>query len=481
MTDQQQNYDDEIAYSAGLFDDVKAGSVEVFCRCPKPTPRDTEGQCAACFNKVLEPAKPTFTPTPDQAASIASMRKWFISSKTKFYTQKGYAGTGKTFSISEFIKLLADEGLIKLDEVIFTAPTNKAVKVLRGYLNSAGLSACVSKTIFSLLGLSLQANGEVKELFAREDVIDFGKLKLVVVDEGSMVNKNLMKEITRRSVENKIPFLFMGDPAQLPPVGEITSPIWEIPDQSTLTKVMRYDNAILDLATRLRNVVDHPAPAIKIETAEPVFALRREAFEAKIFDNLGLIKSGDAKVIAWRNTTVNQYNQKIRLHIFGEAAKLQPWLPGDKIVATEPLKNLDDEVFMRTDEEAVVERCVVGHHPKYREYEIYNLLVKMENGVKSTCRVLTPTGQFDLNNKLEQLSTDAKAGKKYLWREFWQLKEAFHQIRHSYAITTHRSQGSSYTKTFVDREDILLNRNRQEAFRSLYVACTRAREELNIV
>jgi exodeoxyribonuclease-5 len=226
MTDQQQLYDDQRALEAGLYEDVKA---------------------------LEAPAeKPAFKPTEDQANSIASMKSWFLSGESLFYTQKGYAGTGKTFSISEFIRMLVDEGKLKYDQVVFTAPTNKAVKVLRGYLDNAGLAGCSTRTIYSLLGLSMQPNGEVKELFAREDEVDLSQLRLVIVDEGSMVNRHLMKEITKAAEGQDLPFLFMGDPAQLPPVGEITSPIWSIPDQSLLTKVMRYDNAILDLATGLR-------------------------------------------------------------------------------------------------------------------------------------------------------------------------------------------------------------------------------------
>ena len=61
---------------------------------------------------------------------------------------------------------------------------------------------------------------------------------------------------------------------------------------------------------------------------------------------------------------------------------------------------------------------------------------------------------------------------------FWEFKEAFHKLRHAYAITAHRSQGSTYDTAFVDWRDILLNRNRGEAFRCLYVACTRPKRRL---
>lgn len=423
---------------------------------------------------LAPPPKPKFTPTEDQARALANLNTWLDNwhRGDPYFVLGGYAGTGKTFCISE----LAKSGRYKPEQLVFTAPTNKAVKVLRNYLDAAGLSASPSRTIYSLLGLSMQTNGEVKELTSPEDPVDLSTVKLIVVDEGSMVNKFLM-----RAIEDFVscPVIFMGDPAQLPPVGEITSPIWKIGSTDQLTKVMRYDNAILDLATRLRSIVDHPAPSIKIETDDPVFRVGKGDLPGLFEANLDAIKAGNAKVIAWRNVRVGEYNQQIRKLIFGAAA-IDPWLPGDKIVATAQLKDLDDNTFMRTDEEAVVEACVVGHHPKYRDFEIFNLLVVLESGRKQTLRVLTPTGDFHLNNKLNQLSTDAKAGKRYLWREFWALKEAFHEIKHSYAITTHRSQGSSYNLVFVDLEDILLNKNRQEAFRSLYVAVTRAREAVYV-
>jgi exodeoxyribonuclease-5 len=435
-----------------------------------------------------------FNPTPEQAEAVESIINWYRSNPEfsnwyrgdpEFYVLKGYAGTGKTYLMT----YLAKSGLttndheqpIKPHQICFTAPTNKAVKVLRNYLNDAKLAQCPTKTIYSLLGLSLQANGEVKELSHPEEPVDLSTFKLIVVDEGSMVNRFLMDAIETAFAEWHVPFLFMGDPAQLPPVGETTSPIWKIENQSLLTQVMRYGDSMLDLATSIRKVVDHPCPSVKISSAPPVYRVSKPAWFEKMVENLPLFKDGTAKTIAWRNVTVDKYNIFIRSHIFGTLeARSNVWLPEDKIVATSMLKNLDDETFMRTDEEATVLEVVLGHHPRHQEFEIWNLLCEDENKRKVTIRTLTPTGLFHLNNRLNELSMEAKGGKKYKWREFWQLKEAFNEIRHSYAITSHRSQGSSYLKTFVDLEDIMLNRNRQEAFRSLYVSCTRQRQEIYI-
>jgi exodeoxyribonuclease V len=428
--------------------------------------------------------KVTFTATPDQQEALDLMTTWLLAgykSHTKFehtfpfFLLKGYAGTGKSFAITE----LAKSGPFKPSEILFTAPTNKAVKVLRNYLDDAGLGACRTATIYSALGLSLQANGEVKEITKPEEPVDLSMYKVIVVDEGSMINRFLMAAIEEAYYNWRVPFIFMGDPAQLPPVGEITSPIWSIENSYTLTKVLRYGDSMLELATAIRKVVDHPFPSIKIDFAPPVHKVTRPQWLDRIIENLDLFKSGDAKVISWRNVTVDKYNAFIRERIYGFLqAKQNAWLPDDKIVATAMIKDLDDNIIMRTDEESTVLEIVQGHHPIYPEFEIFNLLVLNEHDRKLQLRVLTPSGSMALNNRLNELAMEAKGGKRYKWREFWELKEAFSEVRHSYAITSHRSQGSSYLKTFIDLEDIMLNRNKAEAFRSLYVACTRQREEI---
>ena len=92
-------------------------------------------------------------------------------------------------------------------------------------------------------------------------------------------------------------------------------------------------------------------------------------------------------------------------------------------------------------------------------------------------RVLHDDCKQDHDRKAEELAQAARLDRRK-WSSFWDFKEAFHKVRHSYAITAHRAQGSTYEAAFVDWKDILANRNRSEAFRCLYVACTRPRKEL---
>lgn len=436
---------------------------------------------------------PEFIPTEEQAAALEQIKTWLnipipepgilhVARKpdpaTPFFVLSGYAGTGKSLSILELIR-----GLFRPSEVCFTAPTNKAVKVLRSYLNEAGFSGATTATVYSLLGLSLQTNGEVKEIAKPDESVDLSGFKLIIVDEGSMVNRFLLSAIEDAYQDWSVPFLFMGDPAQLPPVGEISSPIWKIENSAQLTKVMRYGNSILDLATSIRTVVDHPFPTVNFVHRPPVFKVRRSELFTAITDNLDQIAAGESKVIAWRNSRVDEFNRFIRQHIFGLLpARENLWLPTDKIVATAHLKDLDDVTFMRTDEEAMIESVVEARHPRFREYGTFDLLVQLESGRKKTINTIHPSSRQKLDSDLNIIAMEAKAaagqarGQK--WRDFWRLKEAFHEVRHSYALTSHRSQGSSYLKVFVDLEDIMRNRNRSEAFRSLYVSVTRARKEV---
>ena len=66
------------------------------------------------------------------------------------------------------------------------------------------------------------------------------------------------------------------------------------------------------------------------------------------------------------------------------------------------------------------------------------------------------------------------------WHLFWKLKDAFNDIAYGYALTAHRSQGSTFERVFVDAGDIQLNRKSSERSKCLYVACSRASKELYI-
>lgn len=410
----------------------------------------------------------------EQQAAVGLIAEFLKEEGKSFFLLKGYAGTGKTFSIQALMETVKGR-------LIFTAPTNKATKVLRDTLTSDTYRP-ECRTIYSLLGLKLEPNGEVKELTSPEDPVDLSQYKAIIVDEGSMVNENLVVHIKKAAKDFGVKFIFLADFAQLPPVGEGQSAVGGITNMAELKTVMRHDNQILKLVTRIRSVVDHPAPTIKIVSdyaeGEGVWSVGQAEFESRVLDCAytdAFLQPNAAKIIAWRNVTVDKYNAMVRSKLFDHP--VLPWLEDDRVILMEPAKDLNDEIVATTDDEGQVMTAVQDWHPVWPEFKVWRLSVTLDTNKVCTLQVLHPDSNNDFLKQVDRFATEAKANRK-LWGRFWEFKEAFHKVRHAYAITAHRAQGSTYHTAFVDWRDILLNRNRAEAYRCLYVACSRPKKRL---
>lgn len=404
----------------------------------------------------------------EQSAALSAIDN-FLNGEDSFFVLSGSAGTGKTFCVRELVNRTKGR-------FIFTAPTNKATKVLRESVTRDDYKP-ECRTIYSLLKLRLEANGEVKELKAPEDPIDISAYKAVIVDEASMVNANLFEHIRHAATVFKIKFIFLGDAAQLPPVKELRSPVWELAFGARLTTVMRHDNAILALATALRDQVDKFAPKIRLVASndgeQGIWKYPGLEFERQIIldvDAGAFVKPNGSKVIAWRNVEVDKFNALIRNRIFPNASAA--WLVGDRVLFTSPAKDLDDEPMASTDDEGEVTRVDTEWHAIHGDMKIYRIAITLDDNRTVVARVLHPESQAAYTRKVEELSAIARSNSRK-WKDFWDFKDAFHSIRYAYAITSHRAQGSTYDTAFVYWQDILGNPNRQEAFRCLYVACTR--------
>lgn len=409
----------------------------------------------------------------EQSSALEAMLAWAASPEL-FFLLQGYAGTGKTFTLKEFLRRFKGRA-------IFTAPTNKAARVLRDTLRTETyLPEC--KTIYSLLGLRMEANGEVKELAVPDEPIDLTQYKVVVVDEGSMVGTTLWPHIESTAKDFNLKFLFLADFAQLPPVGEKLSPCKKITEGSYLTQVMRYDNQILAFVTGIRNKMSHPAPSINIVSDnadnEGVWSVNKVEFMSRILEAAeagDFSKVNGTKALAWRNVTVDELNRAIRQRIFPLVR--DRFVPEDRVILTEPAKDLEDNIIAATDDEGKIDSVTVARHPLFPQYKVWSMSVTTDDNKKIRLNALHEDSIADFQGDLNALSIRAKADKR-VWREFWKLRESMHAVRHAYAITVHRSQGSTYETVFVDYRDILLNRDRGEAFQCLYVACTRPKKRL---
>jgi exodeoxyribonuclease-5 len=77
-----------------------------------------------------------------------------------------------------------------------------------------------------------------------------------------------------------------------------------------------------------------------------------------------------------------------------------------------------------------------------------------------------------LDVKLKEMANEKN------WNGFWKLKKYFHDIRHCYALTTHKHQGSTYQNIFIDVNDIYSNYDVEQRNKLLYVAMTRATDNV---
>lgn len=415
-------------------------------------------------------------PNPEQTSAIAQMLDFLSNADNTdpFFVLDGPAGTGKTFCMREVAAAYRGSH----GKLAFTAPTNKAAKVLRGVTGEAS-------TIFSLLGLRISTNGEVKELdtsaMKNGKPIDLSDLDGVIIDEGGMTGRVLFDHLYEIAIKHRLRIVFMGDKFQLPPVKERESKIWMLPQGASLIQVMRHDNQILRLVTRIREAMGKNIMSIEIKSdhteREGVWKLSKSDFKKRIYEAAIAGEFADTnrtKVIAWRNVKAGEYNQLIRSAIFGASAGI--YEIGDRIIAAAPCMQ-GDEMILATDDEAIVESMAICSHPLEPQYGAIELKCRTEANKVIRLLVLHPASRLQFDNDCQTMAHAAKGNPK-LWKKFWSKKELFHDIKYGYCITAHRAQGSTYHTVYADYQDILLNRERLEAFQCLYVACSRPTTQL---
>ena len=401
-------------------------------------------------------------------ASLIEKLLAFVESDEQYFLLAGQAGVGKTLCMKTFIeKLKKKQPGIK---ICMCAPTNKATAVLR---NTIGDDSVDYRTIFSVLGLRMEPNGGIKELKDKgNNTIE--SYDIIGLDEGSMVSELLLSHISTKTIISGTKMVIIGDREQLPPPTEEDSPIWRhFKVDHELTEVMRHQNSILTFVQSIRGNPNpkfvSPGPEVLIETDTEFMDKIETSAKA------GLFHSNKAKAIAWRNATVDFLNRLIReAHTPGIS---EHFVVGDRVVFKEPVYQKMGAIqvtLAHTGQEGIVQTVMVTQHNKYPALKSWKLLIRLDNGKPITSYIIHSDAAVMLQNILDKLAAEKK------WFLFWTMKEAFHTVNHAYASTTHYAQGSTHERVFVEAGDIMLNRDKDERTKCLYVACSRASKELHI-
>jgi hypothetical protein len=431
------------------------------------------------------------------------------------FVLKGYAGTGKTFLISRIIEYL---GIVKRGyQIAVTAPTNKAVNVLKNNRGADGVfqrdghinSQIRYATIHKLLGLREQISADGEQIFVTDKTSKnaLSGYKLVIVDETSMLDDLLFKQIMEYG--DKVKIIFMGDPAQIPPVNA-TDPIPFKDDHdfefeiAELNQIMRQkgEHAIVDHSFIIRDNLTVASPLPKLKTTirndgQGLIYLDSNIDRSKIvpllnkyFNNNTFANDPDyMKVIAWRNVTVNNMNNVVRKLIYGKDVKT--FEKGDKMIANNPIFDLEssEKVLFVTSQELIIVNISTKYVQYYIQGETLNARVyvlevkvsKRKGGKSYIIQVIHEDSKKKyllLLDILKQRAIGSRSVK--LWKDFYEAKKWSANLGYNYAITAHKAQGSSYENVLILENDLNLNSNIVERNRIKYTSYTRASNKLFI-
>jgi ATP-dependent exoDNAse (exonuclease V) alpha subunit len=266
------------------------------------------------------------TLTPSQQSALDQINEWRRDERsTQTACLTGNAGTGKTTLMRLVVEAATKAGV----HSAVTAPTHKALGVLRDKLKDVPVTFL---TIQSLLGyrMSEQDDGTLHGTFGMgtENIRDY---PFVVVDECSMLDRDLLSFLGQ-VCPNYTKVLFVGDPAQLPPVSEEgdeagLSPVFEIVGtQFRLNEVVRQaaDNPIIRIATGIRAVQGSLARcsagdiASLAANSDGRAGMMRHHFESIVAAVAEEIRAGvDARVLCYTNKRVLAYNEAIHAALHG--------------------------------------------------------------------------------------------------------------------------------------------------------------------
>ncbi len=427
----------------------------------------------------------TFKLTHDQANAIAQMKEFCAYPEHIFFRLTGYAGTGKSFTICQLIQWLQDNDY----KVIACSPTNKAAKNLESMASEVGIQLEVT-TVAKLLGQQAVINPKTgKEEFVSQGTETIDTYDVIIIDEFSMVNMDNFIDI-KVEVENstKTKVIFVGDSAQLPPVGEKEPIVATHPDitcHANLSTVVRYDGELAKVAEKVRTDRSYNQtiyPFITTSDRTIVCLDRYEWLQTAV----KLFKSDEFKVnpnyvrfLVWRNKQADVLNAYVRNLLWGE--DVASYVPGDRLIAKVPVfRSIPDyttkgrkkrdkwQIIMNSSEECeVVAESKLTYDNTYG-WQHWQVPVITDDGLRLDLKILTENGLNDQKEYLRELKQKRK------WKAYYNAIKSFDNVPYAYAITTHKSQGSSIDYIFPDTLDM---RGCPDLQKILYTALTRAKRQ----
>ena len=433
----------------------------------------------------------------------------FLTNKNdeQIFVLKGYAGTGKTTVISTIVNSLNDINM----KAVLLAPTGRAAKVIANYSNKPAFT--IHKRIYfpkkgkgGGVSFTTQANKFKNTIFIVDEA---SMISDVAADSKLYENGSLLDDLIFYIYNGQnCKMILLGDTAQLPPVQMEVSPALD-----TDSLALHYDKTVLSI--ELDEVMRQEEKSGILYNATQLRELLKETFltdiqfKVKGFKDIVRLTDGydiqdaiqsaysnysieDTCFIVRSNKRANQYNQQIRTRILDKDSELSV---GDYLMVVKNnyfwLKETDEAGFIANGD--IVEVLEIFAFKELYDFKFAKVKVRMvdyPNQIPFETIVLldtitseSPSLTYEESNKLyQEVMKDYEGEPQY--RKFLKVKnnEFFNalQVKFSYAITCHKSQGGQWNTVFVE-QPYLPNGMDRDYIRWLYTAVTRAKEKLYLI
>jgi ATP-dependent exoDNAse (exonuclease V) alpha subunit len=450
-----------------------------------------------------------FSPTHKQDVFFQKIAEFSTNlNSNEIFVLKGYAGTGKTTVVSTIVN-----NLIAINKkYVLLAPTGRAAKVISNYSNKPAFTIH-KKIYFPKKGsgggvqFTMQQNKHKRTLF----IVDESSMISDVSTESKMYeNGSLLDDLISYVYSGEdCKLILIGDTAQLPPVHLDISPALNCDtlelnyDKEVKTieldEVMRQEegSGILINATVLRELLN--------DTFITEFKFKLKGFKDIIrltdgYDIQDAINQAysnysieDTAFIVRSNKRANQYNQQIRTKILDKESELSV---GDFLMVVKNnyfwLKDADEAGFIANGD--IIEVLEIFGFKELYGFNFAKIKVRMIDYpnqkpletvvIINTLTSESPSLTYEESNKLYQEVMQDYADESSNYKKFQKVKtnEYFNalQIKFSYAITCHKSQGGQWNTVFIE-QPYLPDGIDRDYIRWLYTAITRAKDKLYLI
>ena len=464
---------------------------------------DFISQVTACFN---------FRLTDDQDKCLNDVADYLLTtSNNKVHIINGYAGSGKTSLVAGIVKCLYANSI----KTVLLAPTGRAAKVLAEYCKKPAFT--IHKYIYNTF----------------QD--DFGSFKVILskkqspntiyfIDESSMIadgtkvgenyysERNLLEDILNfMFAKPNCKLIFVGDTAQLPPVGFNGSPALQV---KTFTQQYHIDASISILTQVVRQIDTSPIIAnatfirnkiLKKNYSRPFFntLIKDTFFEINSYDFEDILNTcfnhrsdnNESIIICRSNKQSNMYNNALRSRILFYDSQL---VGGEKLMVIKNNHFWTDEQNKESMFIANGEMIEIKHIGKIEQ--IYGFTFAHATIVLCD---FPDTPSLDVILMLDTLNIETASlpyeRKKELYNnileDYIEIRNKTErnrivrnnpyynalQIKYGYAMTCHKAQGGQWDNIFIDKGFIKDENIDEEFFRWLYTAVTRGVKKIFLI